>query len=389
MTKFKAAISLVFVVAILLVTGGVGAFSSEEQLHKIVVFKQGVDEQAAATAVGKSGGLLKKYLGLINGAAVILPSKAAEMALKERPEVLRIDEDIRISVSKPVKPQPQPDPVPLQPKQEIPWGIDRIDADLALAVTQGGNVRVAVIDTGVDINHPDLNANVKGGVNTISRNKSYQDDNGHGTHVAGIIGAVNNTIGVVGAAPRVEIYAVKALDRTGNGWLSDIIEGLDWAVRNDMQVVNMSLGTSYDVQALHDAVIKAYNAGIIMVASAGNEGPGSNTVSYPGAYPQAIAVAAVDQNNQIADFSSRGSQVDIAAPGVKIISTWYNDYYAELDGTSMASPHVAGTAALVISVKGAMSPDAMKLHLKYTAENLGLPAEQQGAGLVDALAAIQ
>jgi len=202
---------------------------------------------------------------------------------------------------KPVKPVPDP-----APAQQIPWGVNRIDAELAWPQNTGQGVKVAVLDTGIDLSHPDLLANIKGGYNAIKPNKSPADDNGHGTHVAGIIAAVNDNIGVVGVAPQAELYAVKVLSANGSGYLSDIIEGLEWCITNNMQVINMSLGTSSEVQSFHDAVIKVYNAGIVMVAAAGNSGPGDNTVEYPAKYEEVIAVSATSDNDAIASFSSRG-----------------------------------------------------------------------------------
>jgi len=358
------------------------ASPSEKPLHKIIVFKQGVDESTALKIIEKAGGSAKKSLRLINGQAVVLPSKTAEKALADNSQVLRIDEDIVVAVSKVSTPV-------VQPAQVLPWGIDRIDADVAWEVYTGNAVKVAIIDTGVDTDHPDLRANIKGGINTINPRKTYQDDNGHGTHVAGIIGAVNNNIGVVGTAPQVQIYAVKALDRNGSGYLSDIIEGLQWAINNNIQVINMSLGTSTDNQSFHDAIKAVYNAGIIQVAAAGNDGSADNSVNYPAKYPETIAVSAIDSSGQIASFSSRGPEVAVAAPGVDVNSTWNTGFYKAISGTSMAAPHVTGTAALVISARGLMTPDNMKAYLKSTAENLGLSSNLQGAGLIDAQAAVQ
>ena len=358
------------------------ASPSEKPLHKIIVFKQGVDESTALKIIEKAGGSAKKSLRLINGQAVVLPSKTAEKALADNSQVLRIDEDIVVAVSKVSTPV-------VQPAQVLPWGIDRIDADVAWKVYTGNAVKVAIIDTGVDTDHPDLQANIKGGINTINPRKTYQDDNGHGTHVAGIIGAVNNNIGVVGTAPQVQIYAVKALDRNGSGYLSDIIEGLQWAINNNIQVINMSLGANTDVQSFHDAIKAVYNAGIIQVAAAGNDGPADNSVDYPAKYPETIAVSAINSSGQIASFSSRGPEVAVTAPGVDINSTWNTGFYKVISGTSMATPHVTGTAALVISARGPMTPEDMKAYLKSTAENLGFSPNLQGAGLIDAQAAVQ
>lgn len=390
MGNYKKVVTLILL-GLLLALPFTGSWAaSEKPLHRIVVFKKAVDDVTAGKIISRAGGTVKKSLRLINGQAVVLPSAAAEKALTGDPDVLRIDEDVVISVTKAAA------TTQVQPAQSIPWGISRIGADQAWATSNGQAVKVAIIDTGVDMNHPDLQANLRDGINTISSRKTYQDDNGHGTHVAGIIGAVYNSIGVAGIAPQVDIYAVKALGRNGSGYLSDIIEGLQWSVNNGMQVINMSLGTNSDIQSFHDAVTAVYNAGIIQVAAAGNDGDiDSSGVDYPASYPETIAVSAVDSNGQVAAWSSRGPEVDLAAPGVNINSTWNNDLYKSISGTSMATPHVTGTAALTLAAKRQldpgyiMSPDEMKAHLKATAENLGYGPNLQGAGMVNALAAIQ
>lgn len=255
-------------------------------------------------------------------------------------------------------------------------------------------MKLAIVDTGIDLDHKDLQANIAGGVNTINPLKTANDDNGHGTHVAGIAGAINNTIGVVGVAPQVSLYAVKVLGRNGAGWLSDLIEGLTWCIDNGVQVVNMSLGSNSDNQSFHDAVTAVYNAGISQVAAAGNNGDGYGTgtgaVTYPAAYPEVIAVTATDSTDNLALFSSYGSAADLAAPGVSVYSTWNNGYYYTLSGTSMACPHVAGVAALRLALYPGETPDQVKAALEASAEDLGDLGWDPyfGAGLVDALGAV-
>ncbi|MEW5706704.1 MAG: S8 family peptidase [Actinomycetota bacterium] len=260
---------------------------------------------------------------------------------------------------------------------------------MAWATSTATGVKVAILDTGIDLDHPDLGANVKGGINTINPRKKPDDDNGHGSRVAGIVAAVRgNEIGVIGVEPSASLYAVKVLGASGSGYASDIIEGLDWCIQNGIKVVNMSFGASSDNQSIHDAVIRAYNAGIIMVAAAGNSGPGSDTVSYPARYNEVIAVAATDSNDAVAPWSSRGPEVDIAAPGVNIYSTYKNAGYATMSGTSMAAPHVTGAIALKLQVNPLLSPDAMRSLVVGTAEPiLGAP-EEVGAGLIDAEALV-
>lgn len=369
----------------------VSAQTTNQIPRKIVVFQENfVNEPAQIGLLRGVGTVIIKRLPLINGMSVYLPPQA-ERALKGRPEILRIDDDLVINAI--VKPQPPP-----QPAQELPWGVDRIDADLAWATTKGLAIKVAILDTGIDLDHLDLQANIKGNVNTINPLKSGNDDNGHGTHVAGIVAAVDNTIGVIGTGPEIYLYAVKVLSKTGSGWLSDLIEGLDWCINNKMQVINMSLGSSSDNQSFHDAITKTYQAGIIQVTAAGNNGGSGGAITYPAKYSETIAISAVDKNDQIAVFSSYGPEIDLTAHGVNIKSTYNNGYYKILSGTSMACPHVSGTAALVLSTPvgtydldadGIWDPTEVKNKLQATAQDLYLLLEQQGAGLVKADSAIK
>ncbi len=299
--------------------------------------------------------------------------------------MLRVEDDpIAYALGKPSNPAKPPKTPPPQPAEVLPWGVDRIDADLAWATTRGAGIKVAVIDTGIDLDHPDLKENIKGGYNALNPRKSCNDDNGHGTHVAGIIAARQNGIGVVGVAPEADLYAVKVLNSRGIGFVSDIIEGLDWCIQNGIQVANMSLGgggtTSY-----HEAIQKAYQAGIVLVAAAGNDGV-DNSVNYPAAYPEVIAVSATDSNDVLSSFSSRGPEVELAAPGVEIDSTWNDGYYRTASGTSMATPHVSGAAALVLAAGRANTPDDVRAILQSTADDLGAEGRDAwyGWGLVDA-----
>jgi len=359
--------------------------------RKIVVFQERYVNAAAQEALLRVfGGVAIKPLPLINGWAVFLPAPAVG-ALQRRGEIKRIDPDVVVyaiqevaesAVAAKAKPSP-----PSQPAQIIPWGIERILAPLAWGTSTGAGVKVAILDTGIDLDHPDLRLNIAGGVNTINPRKAPEDDNGHGTHVAGIVAAVDNTIGVVGVAPQAKLYAIKALDRTGSGYLSDIIEGLQWCVAQGMKVVNMSLGTTYNVPSFSDAVKAVYNAGIVQVAAAGNS---SGPTNYPAAYPEVISVAATDSNNVRAPWSCYG-KIDLAAPGVSIFSTYKGDSYATMSGTSMASPHVAGVVALRLARYPGESPAAVLNALQAAALDLGETGWDMyyGAGLVQAPGAIQ
>ncbi|MFC1727298.1 S8 family serine peptidase [Patescibacteria group bacterium] len=277
---------------------------------------------------------------------------------------------------------PTPTPIPSS-VQPFPWGIALINADEAWSVSTGEGVKVAVIDTGIDRDHPDLKANLVGCKNFISRWRSCEDDNGHGTHVSGIIAAENNDFGVVGVAPNANIYALKALNYRGSGYLSDIIEALDWAISNDIDVVNMSLGASSDVASFREAVQRVEQAGIVQVASAGNSGPADNTIKYPAKYPEVIAVAAVDSSKSVPDWSSRGPEIDLAAPGVSVYSTYRRGGYKLMSGTSMAAPHVVGVVALRLEDHSGESPNLIRSLLEANTELLPLPLVQVGMGLID------
>jgi subtilisin len=288
----------------------------------------------------------------------------------------------------------------------IPWGVDRIDADLVWGTTTGSPIKVAVIDTGIDKDHPDLQANIKGGINFVFQKGTidptmWDDDNGHGTHVAGTIAAIDNEEGVIGVGPEIWLYAVKVLDRTGKGYLSDVVAGINWAINNDMDVISMSLGTSYDYQELRDACDAAYNAGIVIVAAAGNAGDGdasTNEYSYPAAYDSVIAVGATDSNDNIAWWSNSGPYIELAAPGVSIYSTYKKGDYETMSGTSMACPHVSGVIALMLTTSPGIydldgdgwDPTEIRSKLHDTAEDLGPTGKDNwyGYGLVDAEAVV-
>ena len=287
--------------------------------------------------------------------------------------------------------------------ETLEYGVDNIDAEVVWGGSQGATAvlpgqggagaRVAVLDTGVDCGHPDLSAGCVYGANFAGFAQPF-DDHGHGTHVAGIIAARANGVGVIGVAPEATVYAVKVLSANGSGSWSAVAAGIDWAVNNGMDVINMSLaGASYS-QALADAVAAAQAAGVLVVAAAGNSGC-CNTVGYPAKLAAAVAVAAVDRFDVLAGFSSTGPELDVAAPGVAVRATVPTGScalcdasgYLSLSGTSMAAPHVAGVGALLMS-RGRTAAEAANL-ITGTARDLGTAGfdSSYGHGRVDALAA--
>jgi subtilisin len=326
--------------------------------------------EARAGAVRECGGTVHRSLRLVSVVSATLSEEAIKK-LRGRAEVAYIEEDVVLHAL----------------GRTVAWGVDRIDADLVWPLgNTGSGVKVAVLDTGIDATHPDLA--VAGGVNFVGVTKDgstdpadWTDHQGHGTHCAGIVAARNNDRGVVGVAPDATLYAVKVLDDTGNGYTSDIIQGLDWCADHGIQVASLSLGGT-GTASLQAACDNAYAKGVVVVAAAGNQG---SSVTYPAAYSSVLAVSATDARDQVARFSNYGPQIALAAPGVSIYSTYKDGSYATMTGTSMACPHVAGTAALIWA-SGATSAQAVRERLIQTAEDLGTPGfdVRYGYGLVDA-----
>ena len=259
---------------------------------------------------------------------------------------------------------------PNDPYWNMQWGPKKIEADWAWNATVGDpSVLVAVVDTGIYYTHPDLTANyVALGYDWVNNDNDPIDDHGHGTHCAGIIAAtINNSIGITGLA-QVRIMAEKVLDSGGGGYWDWVANGIINATDCGAKIISMSLGGYGDSELVHDAVRYAYEAGVLVIAAAGNDN--TNTKLYPAGYDEVIAVAATDQYDNKASFSNWGDWIELAAPGVDIYSTvpWG---YESWSGTSMACPHVSGIAALVWSQYPTKTRDWVRLWLRYTADDLG------------------
>ncbi|MBI5244868.1 MAG: S8 family peptidase [Elusimicrobia bacterium] len=363
----------------------------------IVAFREDLAADARKSVLDQYSMKEVEALGAFNAVVAEAPGDRyhpSSMRLMSDSNVLLVEEDFTINWIKAAAFQQTPlpslsDVMGQLPKfvktdasdGEVPWGIARVKAEKAWALTQGEGVKVAVVDTGIDCGHPDLKGRCAGGVNYVDKAKPPMDDNSHGTHVSGTIAAVKDGKGVVGVAPKAQLYAVKVLDSEGSGSLFDIIKGLIWCANNGMQVANLSLGSPVGSTLLRLAAAYAKARGVTIVAAAGNEG---GAVGYPAAYGGVIAVSALDSDDKIAEFSSRGKEVALIAPGVGIKSSVPGGKYDFYDGTSMAAPHVAGLAALAVS-RGAKGHDAVLAALKKAAEPIkGLGPNEQGAGVVNA-----
>ena len=271
------------------------------------------------------------------------------------------------------------------------WGLDAIGADAAWAVTRGAGVVVAVVDTGV-APAPDLDGRLLPGWNVLARNEDAADDNGHGTHVAGTVAEVGgNGLAESGVAPEASILPVKVLDSTGAGSDADVAAGIVWAADHDARIINLSLGGSQPSTVLADGVAYARTRGVLIVAAAGNDG---GAVGVPARLAGVVAVGAVDSTRVRAPFSAGGRALDLVAPGVDILQQTLDGVggYADRSwsGTSMASPQVAGVAALALAAGRAKTAAGLARLLTRTALDLGVPGRDPayGAGLVRADAAL-
>lgn len=313
----------------------------------------------------------------VNGLICTLPSDITDQEILSTGGVVAVEENFKVSL------------VPWAPinfktysEQVIPWGVHYIGSDVCWQETRGQGVKIAVIDSGIDINHPNLRKNFRGGINLISPGSPVYDDNGHGTHVAGTIAAANIGKGILGVAPEAEIYAVKVLDQWGDGTILNVINALHWCLENHIKIANLSFGTDKYSRALEEAVREARRRGLLIVAAAGNDG-GPGTVDYPAVFKETISVAAMDAKGKIADFSSSGPEVDLLAPGSNILSTYRWGTYVRLSGSSMATAHITGAAAL-LKAKYPEEDNQMVIRRLLTgAKGLqGKGSKSTGAGIV-------
>lgn len=379
------------------------AAQPQEKQPVIVGFKI----QPNANLITAQGGEVKFQYTIIPAIACNLPTQAIT-ALAKNPHIAYIEQDIEVFA--------------LADELDNSWGVKRIGAGTVHASgNRGDEIKVAILDTGINYKHEELKYTIlpdgksrgyQGGCDYVNNDNDPWDDNGHGTHCAGIIAAADDDNNVlVGVAPNAHLYSVKVLDSQGSGLLSTVILGIQWAVDHEMQVISMSLGASSDAEGLQDACDNAVKEGIVVVAAAGNSGPARgrtiSTVGYPAKYPSVIAVGATTSTNALASYSSTGPEVELVAPGSYILSTYIdvspndnrNIDTLTMSGTSMACPHVAGTAALILNTdektwsplgytdgNGIWSSAEVRKVLIMTADDLGTSGKDNlyGYGLVDA-----
>lgn len=391
----------------------VAAAAPPKRVPVLIAFhgRPGIAEQALVRA---AGGTVRYTYTLVDGIAAELPESALA-GLRANPRVRLVEPDLPMHAME-----------VYDDELANAWGVARIGAgEVHADGNTGEGVSIAIIDSGVNYNHPDLNDNYRRGYDFVQGDSDPMDVYGHGTHVAGTACAEDNDngdltgpYGVVGVAPGCDLFAVRVLDDNGFGSSSRLIAALQWAVANGIQVANLSLGWDQDPGALvAEAFAAAETAGMVVVAAACNNGtrPGKGeNVCWPAKYPSVIAVAATDINDVRASFSSTGTEVELAAPGAAVFSTWNDatsyanpqpvcrildgltECYKYGSGTSMASPHVAGVAALVIAAgvvdlnDNKRTNDEVRQQMIDTATDLGDPGWDPwyGYGLVNAAAAV-
>ncbi len=326
---------------------------------------------------------------------------------KGKKEIFRIEEDVEMYIQGFLSENVEPLKIVTKPnisQVNVLWNMNLVKAPAAWGRNRNGNgINVAILDTGI-ATHPDLV--ISGGVSFVQGVTSYNDGNGHGTHCAGIIGGIGimapNNYNVFGVAPKANLFAVKVLADNGTGYLSNVIAGMDWCITNKIQVVSMSLGSNDSpIAAYSQAVKKCQDSDITVVCASGNEfidqtfpwvGAPANSYIDGKSNECPIAVGAIDSNSIIANFSSRGgktlewNQIADVAPGVGIYSTYLDNVYATMSGTSMACPHAAGFAALLYQRYPDIGPKMVKAKMGATATNLGVspfPNTPYGFGIIN------
>jgi subtilisin len=302
---------------------------------------------------------------------------------------IAVEEDVAVSVHALLRQGGVGSAAPSRVKRPfVPSGIRTVRVPAVWKHSLGDRIKIGVIDTGVDYHHPDLQPVLSRGINLVHPRTPPFDDNGHGTHIAGTIAATGR-FAMTGIAPNAVLLPVKAFDHDGSAFVSDIIKGIDWCVHQGVHIINMSFGMKQRSESMLEAVKNAKRAGVVIVASSGNDGR-RGFIDYPARFPQTISVGAIDSKGCIAPFSNRGKRIDVFAPGENVLSTWPKGRYHEMNGTSMATAHVTGVLALAMAARPGMTPLQAKRLVAVAQTPLKLPKKAaRYPGRLDAVRAFR
>ncbi len=393
-------IVVVTIISMVLVLGGgvladtrspagneVGTADENGYARVVVRYRSARDIRAPRFLSAQVNGRVVDEIRALNALVVEVPASQLDAALalfRHDPNILYAEPDGIVQATF----------TPNDPEYPVhQYGPQIVEADKAWDITKGDpGIVVAVVDTGVDYTHEELTGKVVLGYDFVNDDADPMDDNGHGTHVAGIIAAAtNNGVGVASVGYNTRVMAVKVLNASGSGFYSTVAQGITYAADHGARIINLSLRGTVSSPILEDAVTYAWNKGVLVVAAAGNDG--SNMLVYPAAYPHVVAVSATDWNDNRWSLSNYGDYVDLAAPGVGIVSTdWAGGVgpYAARSGTSMAAPHVAAVAALALAVNPNLTNAELESLLTTTADDKGDPGwdPYYGAGRVNAYRAV-
>ena len=370
---------------LLLVLGGCSTLIISRGSERfIVMFDPGAELSPVFDELRAAGVQILDRLDIISGISCYLTEEQMEL-VQALSAVRYIELDLKLFM---LETQP-PRPLFLRDCQMAPareivdWGVKRISAPEAWGTATGEGVRIGVIDTGIAVGHPDLQGAVVGGFNAVDGG-SYADDNSHGTYVASVLAARKNGVGVIGVAPDAQLYAIKALGSDGSGYISDMIEGCQWALEEGIPVVNMSLGSTHRSTALQAAMSVAASQGMITVAAVGNDG--ERGVFFPAGNDVAICVAGSGMDDQRMPWSNYGSSLQengVAAPGDWILAATKDGGWQRVSGTSIATPHVTGIVALLLEIESVGRESARKFVFEG-ASQFETPDEFRGHGVVNA-----
>ncbi len=353
----------------------------------ILIFKPETPPANRQALAKAHGGELVEHIPALNGEVAFFPHLARQpdqaaahslmSTLRQQPGVRHVEPNLVYTTTT----------TPNDPYVSSQWAWSTIQAYRAWDTTQGAaNIKIAIIDSGIQSSHPDLDAKLVRGYDFVDGDAAPEDGNGHGTHVAGSAAAeTNNGTGGAGTCPACRIMPIRVLDDAGSGTLSDVAEGIVFAADQGAQVINLSLGGGGSV-LLEMAVDYAWDKGAFLACAAGNDGTTSITTAYPAPYNNCFAVAATTSADTRARFSNYGAWVEVAAPGASIVSTWLADGYATVSGTSMAAPHVAGLAGL-LSSQG-LSNAQIRERICTTADPIAGTGSEWTCGRINAAAAV-